>query len=62
VLIIHIGTPKTGTKALQGYLLRNSDALLRQGIRFLRTGREKRHLSSHNELARVVRGKADISM
>jgi hypothetical protein len=59
VLIIHIGTQKTGTKALQGFLRRNCDALLRQGIRYLQAGREKGRGATHNEFARAMRGAAD---
>ena len=59
MLIIHIGTPKTGTKALQEYLLRNSDALLEQGIRYVRAGREKGRGTAHNELARSIKEATD---
>jgi len=59
MLIIHVGTPKTGTKALQEHLRSNSDALLEQGIRYVRAGREKGRGTSHNDLARAIRDRAD---
>jgi len=59
VLVIHIGTPKSGTKALQEYLRVNNDALLEQGVRYLKAGREKGRGTSHNELSKAIRGKAD---
>jgi hypothetical protein len=67
VLIVHVGTQKTGTKSLQRHLSFNSDALLGQGIRYLLAGREKcgragRYGSHHNELARAIQGRADIAM
>ncbi|HEY3638166.1 MAG TPA: hypothetical protein VGK90_08425 [Rhizomicrobium sp.] len=63
MLVVHVGTPKSGTKALQGYLLRNSEALLDQGVRYIEAGREKRgHRIAHNELARAIKGNADIAM
>jgi hypothetical protein len=59
VLVIHIGTPKTGTKAVQEYLRVNADALLDQGIRYIRAGRERGRGTSHNDLARLIRDEAD---
>lgn len=35
---IHIGSPKTGTSSLQGFLTANSDALRNQGLLYPRTG------------------------
>lgn len=58
MLVLHIGTQKTGTAALQAYLAENADALLKQGIHYLRTGRVR----SHGDLAQALRGKADITL
>lgn len=58
MLIIHVGTQKTGSTALQRHLFRNSAELLQQGIRYIEAGREHRHRTSHNELARTIQGKA----
>jgi hypothetical protein len=62
LLIIHIGTQKTGTSALQGYLSANSEALSAQGIRYLNAGRQWGNHSSHGELAQSVLGRADASV
>lgn len=62
MLIIHIGTQKTGTSALQGYLSTNAEALLAEGIRYIEAGRRWGNHSSHGELAQSVLGRADLSV
>ena len=62
LLIVHIGTQKTGTSALQGYLSANSEPLARQGIRYIEAGRRWGNHSSHGELAQSVLGRADGSV
>lgn len=52
MLIIHIGTHKTGTSALQGILTRESGRLLENGIAYMQSGREGAH--AHHELARAI--------
>jgi hypothetical protein len=44
-LILHIGSPKTGTTAIQGYLKGNVDALRSVGVNFVTAGRQN---ISHN--------------
>ena len=58
MLVLHIGTQKTGTAALQAYLAENADALLEQGIHYLKAGRVR----SHGDLAQALKGKADIAL
>lgn len=53
-LLIHVGSPKTGSTALQNFLTANDAALSEKGVHFLKTGR--RHIS-HNGLARDLRGR-----
>lgn len=62
MLILHIGTHKTGTTSLQATLARAGDALLAHGIRYVEAGREGR--LSHNPLAWAIRGRrnTDISL
>ncbi len=63
MVVIHIGTQKTGTTTLQGYLFYNSAALLAQGVRYICAGREKKgHRASHNEFARALQGRAEIEI
>lgn len=47
-LMVHIGTDKTGSTALQRLLSQNKQALGRYGVAYLRTGRDK--LPSHSVL------------
>jgi len=58
MLYIHIGMPKSGISALQGYLTKHVDWLEEQGACYLRAGREdpKRRvpLPSHNYLAKMT--------
>ncbi|MCG7519636.1 hypothetical protein [Ruegeria sp. Ofav3-42] len=56
MLWLHMGMPKTGTTALQGYLRGNADVLNEIGLRYMETGRRrlegKRRLAvSHNTIA-----------
>ena len=51
-IILHIGTPKTGTTAIQSAITANSDALQSADIAFIATGR---HRAAHNDLANSIR-------
>jgi hypothetical protein len=55
MLWIHIGMPKTGTTALQGFLHSNPDFLAAHGIRYLASGRDRGtgvgQLICHNAMA-----------
>jgi hypothetical protein len=55
---VHAGTPKTGTKALQTFLTRQSKKLAKQGILYLESGRHserrKRLAISHSALAKSL--------
>ncbi len=55
MLWLHIGMPKTGTTALQGWLHAHPDFLREHGIRYLATGRDRGtgtgRLICHNALA-----------
>lgn len=55
MLWIHIGMPKTGTTALQGFLHSNPDFLATHGIRYLASGRDRGtgvgQLICHNAMA-----------
>jgi hypothetical protein len=62
LLILHIGTPKTGSSALQHYLTGNADALLEMGVRYISAGREGTHRSSHRDLVLALLGKTDLSV
>ena len=63
MLVVHIGTPKTGSKALQSFLFRNSKELAKQGIRYLKSGRRserrKRLTRSHSELVKLLKGPSE---
>ena len=58
MLVVHAGTPKTGTKALQSFLSRNAKQLAEQGIRYLESGRHserhKRLNLSHSALVKLL--------
>jgi hypothetical protein len=58
LLIIHIGTHKTGTSALQTFLTNNAAPLVTQGVRYIEAGREGR--IAHHPLAWIASGRADI--
>ena len=56
MLILHIGSPKTGTTALQQFLHSNADALRKAGVNYMTAART--HIA-HNPLAQAVpQGKA----
>lgn len=42
-IFLHIGTDKTGSTAVQGFLKRNEQRMRRAGVRFVETGRELNH-------------------
>lgn len=50
-IVLHIGTPKTGTTAIQHALSENEDVLARENIQFLKAGR---HRAAHNDLANAI--------
>lgn len=58
MLVVHAGTPKTGTKALQSFLVRNTKTLAEQGVRYLESGRHserhKRLNLSHSALVKLL--------
>ena len=51
MLILHIGSPKTGTTALQSFLNLNEDALREAGVNYMRSART--HIS-HNPLPTAI--------
>jgi hypothetical protein len=53
-IVLHIGTPKTGTTAIQSAIVANTDVLRAADIWFLEAGR---HKAAHNDLANSVRRK-----
>ncbi len=64
MLWIHIGMPKTGTTALQGFLHANAPLLAKHGIHYMTTGRDRgtgtARLISHNSIAMdMIRGWRD---
>jgi hypothetical protein len=63
LLVVHIGTPKTGTKALQSFLRRNSEILAEQGILYLKSGRlserHKRLSVSHSALVSLLQVRSE---
>lgn len=50
-VVIHIGTPKTGTTAIQQALSENEELLDRESIWFSKVGR---HRAAHNDLANAI--------
>lgn len=62
MLVLHIGTHKTGTSSLQAFLAANSEQLLARGVRYIEAGRPSR--LAHHMLAWSVRGRrnTDISI
>ncbi|MGV6852729.1 MAG: hypothetical protein ACWA5R_11220, partial [bacterium] len=50
-VILHIGTPKTGTSSIQRWLYQHSETLLELGILYPRTGRQG---VAHHLIARVI--------
>lgn len=51
-LLVHIGSPKTGSTAIQYFLQQNADALRAQGVNFVRAGRRA---NAHNALLQARR-------
>lgn len=51
-IVLHIGTPKTGTTAIQDALAANAPVLDAADIAFLQAGR---HRAAHNDLASAIR-------
>jgi len=49
---LHIGSPKTGTTSLQGFLNANATALAARGVNYVRAGRSN---IAHNRLAMAAR-------
>jgi hypothetical protein len=60
VLILHIGTHKTGTSTLQSLLVRAAPRLLEHGVSYVEAGRENR--IAHHPLAWALRGRRQTSM
>jgi hypothetical protein len=50
-LIVHIGAPKTGTSAIQSFMLRNRDALAGQGVLYPQSGMLK---SAHHLIGAAI--------
>ena len=55
MLIIHIGSPKTGTTAIQGFLKTNRDLLFERGLNFVAAGRT--NISHNSTIKPFLRGK-----
>ncbi len=51
-LFLHIGSPKTGTTAIQGFLHSNPDVLAASGVNYVRAGRAN---ASHNSMISTFR-------
>ena len=51
-LILHIGTRKTGTTALQKFFYDNREALLRNGVDYVQFTRQKKR----SPLIRIIKG------
>jgi hypothetical protein len=62
LLVLHIGTQKTGSSALQHYLAGNTVALLEENVCYVSAGREGTHRSSHRDLVLALGGKIDSSI
>lgn len=62
MLVLHIGTQKTGSSALQHYLAGNAAALLQKNVCYVSAGREETHRSSHRDLVLALGGKLDSSI
>lgn len=54
-VVIHVGTHKTGTTALQLFFSRNSDRLREHDIHYVSAGRGGWHLEAHHALAVALR-------
>jgi hypothetical protein len=60
VLVLHIGTHKTGTSALQTYLSRRPEVLEQAGARYVQSARSAG--KAHHELPWAIRGKRGAEM
>jgi hypothetical protein len=60
MLVLHIGTHKTGTSALQNFTTRRIEALRERGVRYLRSGVGKGN-AQHN-LSWALRGRRGVTM
>ncbi len=60
MLVLHIGTHKTGTSALQTFLSRNPEALEQAGARYVQSARSAG--KAHHELPWAIRGKHGAEM
>lgn len=59
MLILHIGSPKTGTTALQSFMSKNEDKLRAQGINYMKAGRAG---PAHNAVSMsAIRGDAEAT-
>jgi len=59
-VILHIGAPKTGSSAIQNFLLKNRDVLLKKGIYYPRHALDKNGISGgHSLLAIALMEKRD---
>ena len=56
LLFIHIGTHKTGTSALQRFLIDNQENLGRSNVRYLESGIPNGQFA-HHDLARAIKSK-----
>ncbi len=57
MLIIHVGSPKTGTTAIQGFLKINRELLAERGLNYISAGRTN---ISHNSIVKpLLAGKGD---
>ncbi|MBW0159191.1 hypothetical protein [Sedimentimonas flavescens] len=59
MLVMHIGSPKTGTTSLQGFLHTNEERLRAQGINYMRAGRS--HIA-HNPLPMAVAQREETAL
>ncbi|MEI9932887.1 MAG: hypothetical protein WDM89_20705 [Rhizomicrobium sp.] len=60
MLILHIGTHKTGTSSLQSVLTQRADALREKGVRYIEAARENR--IAHHPLAWAIRGRRGAAL
>lgn len=59
MLVIHIGSPKTGTTAIQGVLKSNADVLAARGYHYVGAGRTN---IAHNSMVKpLLKGRADAT-
>ena len=60
MLVLHIGTHKTGTSSLQAFLKSNFDLLQQRGVRYVEAGRPER--LAHHMLAWSIRGRRNVKL